>query len=176
MFHEAMTIIHCTEKLRKEMDLRDSDLVQENKLAGTLFSWHANLLHINRKKCVLFVNDKTRLNFIVPEVSRANIKELDNLFLGMLYPRLAQEGFTEKQRRFIAGDGKPIVFAKTSSKSVLGSINDLADHYTYSILGTGSLHSSEIPAIISRLNHLPISSTKYTLPVDVMRAEVENET
>jgi hypothetical protein len=169
-----MPIIHCTEKLRKEMGLKDADLAPVDLFSETLLSWHAHLIYINRKKCVLFVNDKTRLNFIVPDVSKANIKELGNLFIGMLHPVLAQEEFTEQQRNFIAGNGKPIVFAKTSSKALLGNIKHLTYHYTGSILDAGSLHSHEIPSIISRLNHFPIGSIQWLYPVEAMREEVEN--
>jgi hypothetical protein len=170
-----MPIIHCTEKLRKEMGLKDSDLVPVNLVAESLGSWHANLLLIKRKKCVLFVNDRTRMNFIVPDVSRDCIKDLGTMFLGMLHTVLAEEGFTEAQCKIISCNGEAILFSKTASKSVLGSANDFASLYEYKIQEAGSLHSPEVPDMIRKLNRVPVSSIQYQFPVDVMRAALESE-
>jgi hypothetical protein len=73
-----MQLIHGTKKLQKEIGLKQSDLCTEEPSFSYLGPWYANLLHIDRRKCVLFVNDnKTLFNFIVPDVSRAAIRELD---------------------------------------------------------------------------------------------------
>ena len=58
-----MQLIRCTKKLQKEMGLKSSDLCTEEPRFSYLGSWHANLIHIDRRKCVLFVNDKTLFNF-----------------------------------------------------------------------------------------------------------------
>ena len=47
------------------MGLKPADLSTDSETDALLGSWHANLIHINRKKCVLFVNDKTLFNFIL---------------------------------------------------------------------------------------------------------------
>ncbi len=75
-----MQLIRCTKKLQKEMGLKKIELSQTEPKFSYLGSWHANLIHIDRKKCVLFVNDKTLFNFIVPDVSRSQIKGLSGLF------------------------------------------------------------------------------------------------
>ena len=62
------------------MGLKKSDLSEDEPKKSYLGSWHANLIYIDRKKCLLFVNDKTLFNFIVPDISRAQIKELSNIF------------------------------------------------------------------------------------------------
>jgi hypothetical protein len=41
---------------------------------------HANLLYINRRKCVLFVNDKTLLNFVILDIDHSQIRELPEHF------------------------------------------------------------------------------------------------
>ncbi len=171
-----MPIIQCTEKLRKEMGLKNSELVAVQVGEPVLSAWHANLVFIDRRKCVVFVNDKTRFNFIVTDVNRAYIRDLKKMFFDNIYPVLAQEGFTERQREKIFCETEGIYYTKTSSKSVLGTMNELVFHYEYSILEAGGVHSYRVPAIISRLNHIPISALKLVFPVEAMKAEVENET
>ena len=72
-----MQIIRCTAKLQKEMGLKKNDLIDSIEGATTLGGWHANLLHIDRRKCVLFANDRTLSNFIVPDLKREHIRQLD---------------------------------------------------------------------------------------------------
>ncbi|MDZ7828688.1 MAG: hypothetical protein U5K33_04080 [Halofilum sp. (in: g-proteobacteria)] len=60
-----------------------------------LASWHANLIYIDRRKCVLFTNDRTLFNFVAPDVSRAEIRKLGTLFLFYLSCALNEAGLAE---------------------------------------------------------------------------------
>ena len=113
------------------MGLKNGDLAESEPAFSLLGSWHANLLHIDRRKCVLFVNDKTLFNFIAPDVSRTEIKELNVLFVGYLSCVLSSEGVPEAAKNKIMEEYRKIEYSGTNSKSVLGSMNDLAFHYKY---------------------------------------------
>lgn len=106
-------------------------------------------------------NDKTLFNFIAPDVPRATIRELDKLFRNYLNCILADEDFAEAERTRILSEYEEIGFANTRSKSVLGSMNDLAFHYIYSILEVGGVHSPEVPEIIRRLNRMPMGAEQW---------------
>ena len=108
-----MQLIRCTAKLRKEMGVKDSDLFRGDVHLATLGPWHANLIYINRRKCILFANDATLFNFIVPDVNRSAIRDLQNLFLGFLHPVLAQEGFSQGQREELAAEYAKVVYGPT---------------------------------------------------------------
>ena len=152
------------------MGLKQSDLCNEELHFSYLGPWHANLIHIDRRKCVLFVNDKTLFNFIAPDVPRAQIRELDKLFKDYLGCVLADAGIPEADRNRILSEYDEVGFANTNSKSVLGSMNDLAFHYKYSILEAGGVHSYAVPEIIRRLNHMPMGSLKYVFPIEALKA------
>lgn len=165
-----MQLIRCTKKLQKEMGLKQSDLCAEEPRFSYLGSWHANLVHIDRRKCVLFVNDKTLFNFITPDVSRMQIRELDKLFKKYLSCVLADAGMAEANRGKILSEYDDVGFANTNSKSVLGSMNDLAFHYKYSIQEEVGVHSPAVPEIIRRLNRMPMGALKYVFPIEALRA------
>jgi hypothetical protein len=165
-----MQLIRCTKKLQKEMGLKQSDLCAEEPRFSYLGPWHANLIHIDRRKCALFVNDKTLFNFIVPDVARAQIRELDKLFMSYLSCVLADAGVVEADRARILSEYNEVGYANTNNKSVLGSMNDLAFHYKYSILEAGGVHSPAIPGIIRRLNRMPMGALKYVFPIESPRA------
>ena len=75
-----MAIIRCTQKLLKEMGLSKSDLVDQDPAAESLGSWYANLLIIERKKSVIFTNERTLLTFLVVGLKRAEIRQLAGVF------------------------------------------------------------------------------------------------
>jgi hypothetical protein len=156
------------------MGLKPSDLFPGGAPNSTLGPWHANLIYIARRKCVLFTNDKTLFNFNAPYVTRAEIRRLHVLFLGYLHPVLAQEGFCARLRERIAADYAELAYAKAVNKSVLGSMNDFAFHYEYHILSWGGVHSAGVPSINSKLNHMPMGAINYSLPVDAVKAVYAN--
>ncbi len=165
-----MQLIRCTKKLQKEMGLKQSDLCAEEPRFSYLGPWHANLIHIDRRKCVLYVNDKTLFNFIVLDLSRVQISELDKLFKGYLSCVLADAGIPDAERGRILSEYHELGYANTSSKSVLGSMNDLAFHYKYSIQEAGGEHSPAVPEIIRRLNQMPMSAIAEVFSIEALKA------
>lgn len=170
-----MNIICCTQKLQKEMGLKPKDLLNDSMLESILGFWHANLLHINRRKCILFVNDKTLFNFLVPDVDRQRIKELGTLFNNNFECLLSEEGFTKSVIDQIISECSTTAYSKTKSKSILGSMNDLALHYKYHVMESGGVHSFEIPSIIAKLNRMPMGAIKYSYPIEKLKETIEKQ-
>jgi hypothetical protein len=171
-----MQIIQCTGKLQKEMGLKPSDLSCKDPDPVILGRWHANLIYINRRKCILFANDKTLFNFIASDVSRPQIKKLSELFLSYLSCVLSDEGIDDIIKNKILSEYEAVEYAKTKSKSVLGSLNDLAYHYTYHIQEAGGVHSAMVPEIIRKLNRMPMGALEYKYSIEVLNECIANQT
>jgi len=171
-----MQLIRCTKKLQKEMGLKKSELCEIEPKFSYLGSWHANLIYIYRRKCILFVNDKTLFNFIAPDVSRAEIKTLSVLFESFLPCVLSDAGFDASIIERIMSEYDEISYAKTKSRSVLGSMNDLAFHYRLHIQDAGGVHSYRVPSIIRKLNKMPMGAIAYAYPLDTLRTMYEAAT
>lgn len=165
-----MQLIRCTAKLQKEMGLKKADLMQDEPGFSCMGPWHANLIYIDRRKCVLFVNDKTLFNFIVADVSRTQIRQLSELFIGTLHCVLVDEGLKDSTIEKISHESHEIRYTKSSSKSILGSMNDLAFQYKRLIQEAGGVHSYRVPSIIKRLNHIPIGAISFKYPIETLRA------
>lgn len=165
-----MQLIHCTNKLQKEMGLKKADLCETAPKFSYLGSWHANLLHIDRRKCVLFANDKTLFNFIATDVSRAQIRDLGEMFKSLLRCVLSDEGFSEQVKEKILSEYDELEFAKSNNRRVLGSMNDLAFHYKHLIQDRGGVHSIAVPGIIRQLNRMPMGAIEYGFPIKRLRA------
>lgn len=169
-----MQLIRCTQKLIKEMGIKKTDLITSEPNFSYLGSWHANLLHIDGKKCVLFVNDKTLFNFIVPNVKRQEIKNLSSMFNEHLIYALSSEGVTDKTKEQIIKEYSEINYSKTNNKKVLGSMNDLAFHYKHHILSEGGIFSAVVPKIINKLNHMPMGMLGYKYSVEELKSLYKN--
>jgi hypothetical protein len=162
-----MQLIRCTGKIQKEMGLKKSDLIEESPRFSFLGQWHTNLIYINRRKCILFVNDKTLFNFIVPDVSRAEIRKLGDIFRLNFSCVLSAEGYSRELVEKALSEYSEIKYGKSNDRSVLGSINDLAFRYEYWIFESGGVHSAEIPSIIQKLNRMPMKKkVGYIWPAD----------
>ena len=148
------------------MGLKQSDLAESAPDASPLGSWHTNLLYIDYKKCILFVNDKTLFNFIAIGHSRAEIRELSVIFVSNLAYILTLEGFSEKKIKEIMREYEPLQYAKTNSKSILGSMNDLAFHYKYHIQNEGR---DAVPSIIRKVNRMPMGVLDYAFPIEELK-------
>ena len=98
------------------------------------------------------------------------IRELDKLFKGYLSCVLADEGIAEADRVRILSEYDEVGFANTNSKSILGSKNELAFHYKYSIEQAGGVHSPAVPGIIHQLNRMPMSAIKEVFPIEALKA------
>ena len=152
------------------MGLKKNDISVSEPKESFLGSWHANMIYIDGKKCVLFINDKTLFNFIVPNVPRAEIRELSKVFIHNLAFVLSSEGISEKMTAKVLFEYESIEYADTTNKSVLGSLNDLAFHYKHRIESEGGIHSYAIPSIINQLNHMPMGALEYVFPIEALKS------
>ena len=164
-----MRIIHCTRKLFKELDV---PLVEPDKIplhTEGIGNWYANLLRIDGRKCLLFTNEKSLFTFLIPKVLKANLKNIEDEFLIHLNYNLQNEGFGLDVINKIMQEYQEIGFAKTMSKSVLGSMNDLAYHYEFQIMREGGIVNIRILHLNKEINRTPMGALKYRYPIDVLK-------
>ena len=152
------------------MGLKKADLCEVLPEFSYLGSWHANLIYVGGRKCILFVNDKTLFNFIAAGVSRTQIRNLGDMFKNLLQCVLADECFEISVIEKIMSEYEELRYAKTVNRSVLGSMNDLAFNYKYYIHDAGGVHSHAVPSIIGKLNRMPLSAIEYVYPIKAVRA------
>ncbi len=153
------------------MGLKKTDLTTTEADDSLLGCWYANLLHINRRKCVLFTNEKTLFNFLAPNVNREQIKKLDKLFTESLSCVLAAEKLPEKIQNAIKEECQSIEYAATNNRSTIASMNDIGSQYKHCILRNGDIHihSAAIPQIIQQLNRMPMGAMDYAYPIDKLK-------
>jgi hypothetical protein len=164
-----MRTIHCTRKLLKELDV---SLVEPDKIPQPtegLGNWYANLLRIDRRKCLLFTNEKTLYTFLIPKVLKANLKNIEQEFLINLSYNLQSEGFGLEVINRAMQEYQEIAFAKTSNRQVLGSMNELTFQYEILIEEREGLENVRILELNKHINRTIMGALKYKYPIEVLK-------
>ena len=161
-----MAIIRCTAKLLKELG---ANQLTRSGQSLSLWDWHANLLRIERKKWVLFTNDQTLYSFFVRFVKRPLPPDFVKMFRLGLFKSLMGEGFAEPLVDRALRDHRNIVIAKATSRSVLGSMNDLAFQLKCLIEAMGGLAHADLSEVNREMNRIPMSAIKYHASIDELR-------
>ena len=154
------SLIHCTQKLLAEIP----DRLIDPSVSGE--SWHANLLRIDRRKCVLFTHDKTLYSVFVPGLKKAEFTQLDEVFGQCLFKALLWDEFPQAQIEQMLEACRVIRFTRSSDRSVLGSMNDIRFHIGCHVEDDGGLTSVDLGQLHHRLNRIPFSAIGYGYPVE----------
>ena len=153
-----MIAIQCTQKLLKEVG-------QEFKVAiiptVPLGCWHANHLLLDRRKCVLFTNDLTRYSFFVAGLKKPDFKILDEVFRQNLFKCLMRDGFSQEAIEKVLDEIREVVFTRTSDRSVLGTMNDMAQIIKWTVHDEGGLGNVDVVDMVSKLNRIPLGPLDY---------------
>lgn len=161
-----MAIIRCTAKLLKELGAK---LTNSPDQPPGLCDWHANLLRLDRKKYVLFTNDETLYSFIVRWMKTPRSADLLEGFRLGLFKSLMNEGLAEEQVEYVLSEHAQVTITKTNSRSVLGSMNDLAFQLKYMTHMSGGLADADLSEITRQLNRIPMSAIKYRFSIDELK-------
>ncbi|MBM4135671.1 MAG: hypothetical protein FJ241_02450 [Nitrospira sp.] len=164
-----MRIIHCTRKLLKELDV---PLVEPDKVplpTEGLGNWYANLLRIDRRKCLLFTNEKSLYTFLIPKVLKANLKSMEQEFLIHLSYNLQSEGFGLDVINRVMQEYQEVGFAKTASKKVLGSMNQLTFEYEVLIEQKEGMENIRLLDLNKHINRTIMGALKYKYPIEALK-------
>ncbi len=164
-----MRIIHCTRKLLKELDVPLVELDKITSPTEGLGNWYANLLRIDRRKCLIFTNEKSLYTFLIPKVLKSNLKNIEEEFLIHLSYNLQNEGFRLEAINRVMQEYQEIGFAKTSNRRVLGSMNEFAFEYDYLIRREGGIENIRILHLNKEINRTPMGALKYGYPIEALK-------
>lgn len=161
-----MAILRCTKKLLNELKTEPSEgPISSNELG----SWHANLLRIDRRKCILFTNDATLYSFLVPGFKKPQFENFREVFGQNLFKNLLWENLSQNHIEIVLDEHREIIIAKTNNRSVLGSMNDLAFQLKYQIDAMGGLVNVDLAVLNHELNRIPMSAIKEIYSIDELR-------
>ena len=130
-----MIRLHCTRKLLAKLPLTESGRLR-NKMPSRyaandeadsrLSGWHANLLMLQRRQCVLFVHDRTRFPVFIPALKKNDFAELDHRFDDSFMNTLFKTGADDTLMDLGHAALGPLVCDTECDRSVQGTMNRMA--------------------------------------------------
>ncbi len=132
-------LIQCTKKLLDEMKIKPVDAQEE-----PLFSWHANLITLNRKKAVVLLNDKNKYVIVLHGLKAKEFKNLDAHIKEAIVKTFREELIDEEIIEKFINQSKEYRYAKTKDRSLVGKLNKACDnaHFLSDVLQPDSLHQT----------------------------------
>lgn len=169
-----MQLIRCTQKLLKEINVRPTTNVEP--IRSIMGGWHANLLRIERRKCILITNDSTLYTLFIPCLRKADFQNFHVVFGQHLFKNLLNEGFGQSQIEAVLDEHEQLLYDKTNNRSVLGSMNDQKIQLEWRIHLNGGLEETSIYNLNKELNRNILSAIDKSYPIEMLEDKLRNIT
>jgi len=150
-------IFQCTQKLFKELRCKPDDIAT---LTG-LGSWHVNVLTIQRRKLVLFTHDQSLFSVVLPGMKRKDFEHIELHFGEALFKTLMLFDFEQAEIEKLLDLTHQYHYVKTSNRSVLGSMNEMAYQIEGYIIHDGGFETTDWGYLHCRINETPYKSIAY---------------
>jgi len=125
-----MSRIYCTKKLQDFIGNVEKKL-PENFDKISMNDWNAHLFFIDKRKCLIFVNNLTFYTLFLTDILKKDLKEIDSIFKRRLQEQLVNDKIIESSELAESVFSElEINFYKTNNnRKVIGRINDFLDMF-----------------------------------------------
>ena len=154
----SRVILRCTAKLQAIVGRPDP---QAASLPAAANDWYANVLWMNRRKCLMVTHARTLFSVFVPDVRASQLRPPGPFVIPRVLEQLAAEGLPS--RAFGVSEDFSVIVAKTADRSVLGCMNDLAVLCEHVVTDAGGLTRLDL-ADLHRLMQRNINSFRHYVP------------
>ena len=153
-------VIHCTKKLLDYFEIAP----QASEDTEPLFSFSANLLVLNRRKCVAVFNDATNCGFLLYGVTAKDKKRLQEMLEAGLRTMLASENVCDEViDRYLADCAFPAVVCKNTDRAAVSRLNQFCkrvEWLTYCYEPDDPFQAMLLPKINDDLRMAPTEGEK----------------
>jgi hypothetical protein len=136
--------IYCSKKLENFL----GPVRQTMSPLGTssLGDWNGHLFTIERKKCLIFMNNKNCYSVVMSNVLKKDIKDFGQLFKERLIHQLSHDlNLNERQEIKLRKELAEVILCKSNNdKKIIGTINHHVDNLKYNNYGGGIENWDEV--------------------------------
>lgn len=155
-------VLRCTRKL---LDiLRPAEPLAD--LEASDDDWYANLLWVDRCKCLLLAHAGTLFAVFRPDVRKPGLRPLGAYVVGAIEGELLDEGLTRDT--FGRLDAAELRLARTVDRRTLGFMNEMAFQIRWQIEDAGGLEQSDPRRINRWLRRTLYSKDDYSKPLELI--------
>lgn len=169
-----MIQIRLTKKLQKEAGLVKGDLSEIEDGSSLLGNWFANMFYVDRKKVIIFMNEKSLFSFFKFGVNRKQIREMEDLFFQGLDHALNLEGFKKCEINRVFNNDTKIEYTSTNSRRVLGNLTDLV-FFCKNYIFTDGVENCDFDEVTNKMNRIPQRNLDWGYSIDIMKQMVRGD-
>lgn len=163
-------IIQCTKKVFDKIGMKDAEKApdaptsENEKLKMQLHSWHVNLLTIDRRKVLLFLNDLYSVSVIVYRPQVKDYKHLNEILCEGIETLMRRYGVKEDVIRQYLEDDELNCICRSSSRSVLARMNQFGNAVSWTSLNFRDDRKVQINAMLSLMDYTTGTHQGYKTP------------
>ncbi|MBM6619133.1 plasmid pRiA4b ORF-3 family protein [Bacillus suaedaesalsae] len=120
-------LIQCTKKLLTELKLKP----EPSSESDSLFSWHANIITLNRKKTIVLVNDQSRYIIVLYSVKAADLKRIDQLLVQAIRDTFCHEGIKDEVIENYLSHFNEVKFSTTKDRKLVARLNKACENVCF---------------------------------------------
>lgn len=117
-------LIRCTKKLIDELKVIPETVEDD----ASLFSWHANIIMINRRKTVVLMNDMTRYAVVLFGLKAKELKKLDDIARQGIREMFQAEGIKEEVIDQYLLQAQQVQYTKTKDRTSVARLNKTCEN------------------------------------------------
>lgn len=117
-------LIQCTKKLLTELKVKPAPSAEEEPL----FSWHANILTVNRRQTLVLMNDSNRYIIVLHGLKTKDFKKIVVLILQAIRETFQGEGIRDAVIEAFLARFKETTFTTTKSKTFVARMNKACEN------------------------------------------------
>ncbi|MEH7123005.1 plasmid pRiA4b ORF-3 family protein [Bacillus sp. JJ1773] len=163
-------LIQCTKKLLDQLDIKSDIQVKEEPL----FSWHAHLITLNRRKTIVLVNDQNRYVVVLHGLKAKDFKNLDKVLLQGIRETFMEEGIKDEVIEKFLFQSKEISYTKTKDRTSVARMNKACENVYFfeELLENDSIFNTRMSMRVSRFL-VGDGKNKYIVPNEEMYKNLE---
>lgn len=167
---EFNMLIQCTKKLLTELKLKPTPAPEEEPL----FSWHANILTVNRRKTLVLMNDSNRYIIVLYGLRAKDFKKIDELIVQAIRETYQEENIKEEVIEAFLAQSKEITFTSTKDRTGVARLNKACEN-VYVMEGDLDQNSMYQVALSKQASRLIVGSgnNKYIEPNEALFSDLE---
>lgn len=163
-------IIHATKKVLDAARIQDADYdtAYDTFTADQLlFSWHANVITIDRRKVLFFVNDLLGISVIFYRPKAADYRYLETILSDGVTIIMKQLGFRQNViQRYLEDDERSGVY-KTVNRSIVGRLKAFGDDLYWISDSFESEYGFQVNAMVRAAYDLLKINKEYVKPIEL---------
>ena len=164
-----MPVLRCTSKLLADID--DTPLMDPGSSAP-LGDWYGHVFTVERRKCILFINEPTLFVCLALNVVKADYRHLKPFFVELLGRTLLQEGFEGTEIVLVVSLHEELTVDRTTNRSTVASLNNRVGDAKTILAYDGGLENVDVVTLTHLLNDTPMKPIRYSKGLEMMKAFV----